>query len=92
MPGVDGGSSGGAPISLDGESLAAFGSDFQWMVPGLVLTFPGLLIVLFVVLQAVGALAWLPVVRRRLGGTGPGLDAVARRTPGTPPRPPRRGA
>jgi hypothetical protein len=37
-------------------------------VPGLVLTFPGLLIVAIVALQAAGALAWIPVVRRRLGG------------------------
>ena len=42
-------------------------SGFEWQVPGLLLSVPGLLLVLVVGLQLIGALAWLPVVRRRLG-------------------------
>jgi hypothetical protein len=67
MPGVD---HRGAevPVALQPDLTLTFGTDFQWVVPGLVLTFPGLLIVAIVALQAAGALAWIPVVRRRLGG------------------------
>jgi hypothetical protein len=37
-------------------------------VPGLVLSVPGILLVLAVIaVQALGAAAWLPVVRRRIG-------------------------
>jgi len=42
-------------------------SGFEWQVPGLLLSVPGLLLVLVVGLQLAGGLAWLPVVRRRLG-------------------------
>ena len=41
-----------------------------WAVPALVLTVPGLLLLLAVIAQAAGALLWLPVVRRWLGGFG----------------------
>jgi hypothetical protein len=40
-------------------------------VPGLVLSVPGLLLVLAVLAQSFGALAWLPIVRRRIGAFGP---------------------
>jgi len=43
------------------------GEPFEWQVPGLLLSVPGLLLVLVVGLQLIGGLAWLPVVRRRLG-------------------------
>lgn len=45
----------------------AFGG-FDWAVPTLVLTVPGLLLMLAILAQAAFGLAWLPVVRRRLGG------------------------
>jgi len=38
-----------------------------WSYPALVLTVPGLLLILAVAAQAVGALAWVPIVRRSLG-------------------------
>jgi len=41
-----------------------------WAVPALVLTVPGLLLLLAVIAQAAGALLWLPVARRWLGGFG----------------------
>ena len=69
MPG--GGSSGGTgspAISLTSGFGTAFGDGFTWAVPGLVLSVPGLLIVLIAILsQMLGAAAWLPVVRRRIG-------------------------
>ena len=66
----DGGpSDGGAPaISLASAFTNPFGQGFAWAVPGLVLSVPGLLIVLAVIaVQAIGAGAWLPIVRRRIG-------------------------
>jgi hypothetical protein len=41
-----------------------------WAVPSLVLTVPGLLLLLAIVAQVAGAAAWLPVVRRKLGAFG----------------------
>jgi hypothetical protein len=39
-------------------------------VPTLVLTVPGILIVLAVLAQSLGAAIWLPVLRRWFGGVG----------------------
>jgi len=41
---------------------------FEWAVPALVLTVPGILIVIAVLAQTLIGLAWLPVARRWLGG------------------------
>jgi hypothetical protein len=41
---------------------------FEWAVPALVLTVPGILLVIAVLAQAMIGLAWLPVARRWLGG------------------------
>jgi hypothetical protein len=49
-------------------SLALNG--FDWQIPGLMLSVPGLLVVLTIVLQLAGGFAWLPFVRRKLGGFG----------------------
>ena len=61
MPTVDDGSS----LDLDMGALT-FGG-FEWAVPVLVLTVPGILIVIAVLAQALVGLAWLPVARRWLG-------------------------
>lgn len=53
------------PISLGAWGLV--GSIDIWIVPGLILGVPGMLVVAFVMLQAAGALAWIPVVRRLRG-------------------------
>jgi hypothetical protein len=42
----------------------------QWAVPTVLMAGPGLLILLLVGAQALGALAWLPLVRRKLGSFG----------------------
>ena len=55
---------------------------FEWAVPALVLTVPGILIVIAVLAQLLVGLAWLPVTRRWLGGDqrrrsrGPRVGAV----------------
>jgi hypothetical protein len=51
----------------------------DWAVPGVILTGPGLLLLVLIAAQAVGALAWLPVVRKRMGAFGFGRR---RRAPG----------
>jgi len=40
---------------------------FEWLVPSVLLGLPGLLLIVTVVAQTSGALAWIPVVRRKLG-------------------------
>jgi hypothetical protein len=52
------------------QFVALFGRAFDWAVPGLLLSVPGMLLVLAIAAQAIGALAWLPLVRRRIGGFG----------------------
>jgi hypothetical protein len=63
-----------AHAGMFGDSLSEFtglfGRTFDWAVPGLVLSIPGLLLVLAILAQTMGALAWLPLVRRRIGGFG----------------------
>jgi len=64
--------------TIDGlfeASFGGFGVVMEWAVPALVLTVPGLLLVLAVAAQVAGGLAWLPFVRRWLAGIG-----VRRRT------------
>jgi hypothetical protein len=59
---------------VDGVGLASsslgMGGLVLWAVPALALTVPGLLVVLVVVAQIVGGIAWLPVARRRIGSFG----------------------
>lgn len=54
------------PIELSFAAASA-GFGIAWIVPSLVLTLPGLLLVLAVLAQAVGGVLWLPIVRRRIG-------------------------
>jgi hypothetical protein len=53
------------------DALGALGA-FGWAVPGLVISVPGLAILLVVAAQVAGGLAWIPVARRRIGGFGLG--------------------
>jgi hypothetical protein len=62
--------------------LAGFGGVIDWAVPALVLTVPGLLLILAVIGQAIGGFLWLPFVRRSLGGFG-----FRRRRAAAPARP-----
>lgn len=56
---------------LLGASLALALDGFGWQIPGLLISVPGLLVVVAIVLQIGGGLAWLPAVRRKLGTFGP---------------------
>jgi hypothetical protein len=78
MPGASDGSTaaGGYVVGLDPTSQgdlalttsAMAGLDGSvWAVPSLVLTVPGLLLVLAVLAQMAAGGAWLPVVRRKIG-------------------------
>ena len=62
LPAADGGDQ----LEFDTGGLTFAG--FEWAVPALVLTVPGILIVIAVLAQTLIGLAWLPIVRRWLGG------------------------
>jgi uncharacterized membrane protein len=58
-------------IDLTTSVFAPFAETFDWAVPGLVLSVPGLLLVVVAMgVQVLGAMAWLPVVRRWIGVFG----------------------
>jgi hypothetical protein len=76
---------GGTRDSVDvglGTDLLGFDALVEYAVPSLVLTVPGLLLMLAVLGQALVGAAWLPVVRRWLGGFG----FARRRHDADPPR------
>ncbi|MEK6192044.1 MAG: hypothetical protein AABM41_06935 [Chloroflexota bacterium] len=54
-------------IGLGADVLALLDAPLVLFVPGAVVGVPGLLVLLWVALQAVGALAWIPAVRRMSG-------------------------
>ena len=54
-------------VSIDLASLADFDGLGTWAVPAYTLGLPGIIVVLWVGLQALGALAWLPAMRRLRG-------------------------
>jgi hypothetical protein len=59
------------PIDGLGDiGIVGIGGLVMWAVPALVLTVPGLLLLVAVLAQAAGALFWVPVARRWLGGFG----------------------
>lgn len=55
------------PVRLTLGPLGLLGGIDVWAIPGLVVGVPGLLVILFVLLQAAGALAWIPAIRRLRG-------------------------
>jgi hypothetical protein len=60
----------GLDAQLVSSTLMRLDGLLVWAVPSLVLTVPGLLLLLAIVAQIAGAAAWLPVVRRKLGAFG----------------------
>ena len=60
QPGID--------AIIDG-SFTGFGA-IEWAVPAFALGVPGLLLMVAVGLQAIVGVAWLPFIRRWLGGVG----------------------
>jgi hypothetical protein len=63
------GSADGVPddLGVGLDVLTLLDGPFVWFVPGAAVGVPGLLVIAFVGLQAVGAMAWIPAMRR-LGG------------------------
>jgi hypothetical protein len=60
-----------APVRVGAGTLTVFDGIGTWSVPAAVVGVPGLLVVLWVALQTVGALAWVPAVRRLRGEDRP---------------------
>ena len=59
--GVDG------TVTFEGGAIGIIG---PFVVPGFLAAASGLLLILLMLAQALGTLAWLPVVRRRVGSFG----------------------
>lgn len=69
----------GLSFDFSGGEIGA--GSLVWLVPAATFTAPGL-IVLWIALQAGGALAWAPAIRRlRRGGLIPGWATPNRSTP-----------
>ena len=66
------GGAGSEPIAVNMAAVGFgdLGGLLLWAVPGLIVSVPGLLVMLVVGAQAVGGLAWLPIARRRIGSFG----------------------
>jgi hypothetical protein len=64
-------------VQLDDIQAAGGIGVFAWLVPGLFLAVPGLLILLVVALQAALATIFVPLTRRSLGGRRARSGAVA---------------
>jgi hypothetical protein len=56
----------GGAVQLDSQAVGALGM-FAWLVPGLFLSLPGLLLILIVLIQAGGGTVFVPITRRVLG-------------------------
>ncbi len=68
--GVTDGASAERPLDMHFGSADLLSASFEWTVPSLALSVPGLLLMTAVMAQSLGALAWLPAVRRWLGTFG----------------------
>lgn len=62
---IGGLANGGGVVELDSGDIA-FGG-FEWAVPALVLSVPGLFLIIAVAVEGAIGLAWLPVARRWVG-------------------------
>ncbi len=71
---------GGSSYGLGTEVFALLDGPLVWFVPGATVGVPGLLILLWIALQAAGTMAWIPAVRRMSGDPVP---ARRRRRPGS---------
>lgn len=69
----------GGPTSPDVtfRSLGPLSFSLEWLIPSLVVSGPGLLVLIVVGAQLLAGAAWLPVVRRNVGDFG--LDSRRRR-------------
>ena len=78
----DGGPYALGPPAVDPIDVVSVGSSglgaYDWAVPAAVLSVPGFLLILFVLVQAAAGLLWVPLARRRLRGLGTGSEPPAR--------------
>jgi hypothetical protein len=74
---ISNGGSGSPDVSFG--SLGPLSFSFEWLIPSLVVSGPGLLVLLVIGAQLLAGAAWLPVVRRELGDFGLGSRRRARR-------------
>ena len=58
-------------LDLAGASVGLFSGVEIWAVPAATIAVPGLLVLIWVALQAAGAIAWMPAVRRLQGRDEP---------------------
>ena len=72
---------GTSPIGVGTEVFALLDGPLVWFVPGAAVGVPGLLVMLWIALQALGTLAWIPAVRRM---SGEPMPIRRRRRPGQP--------
>ena len=56
-----------ARLDLGLTSFSVFGGISIWSVPAATLGVPGILLIIWVSLQAIGAMAWIPAVKRLRG-------------------------
>jgi len=74
---IDGGTT---SIGVGTEMFSLLDGPLVWFVPGAAVAVPGLFVLLFIALQALGAMAWIPAVRR-MSGEDP-MPMRRRRRPG----------
>jgi hypothetical protein len=60
----------GPTFGLVGPGFDGFDAGFDWAVPALALTVPGILLILAILAQSVVGALWLPFIRRWLGAFG----------------------
>ena len=68
-------------LDLAGASVGLLGGVEIWAVPAATIAVPGVLVLLWVAIQAIGAAVWMPAVRRLQSGDRP-RSRVVRRMPG----------
>ena len=58
----------GTGVDVKIGEIGGLGLPVEWLVPSMVVTVPGILLMLAVLAQGFAATLWLPYVRRTLGG------------------------
>jgi Bacterial Ig domain len=58
----------GGRVDVGDLDVGGMGLAVEWLVPTLLVTAPGLLVIFAILAQGAGAMLWLPYVRRTLGG------------------------
>ena len=59
-------------VTIEGGGIGIVGIISPFVVPGFLAVASGSLLIVLMLIQAIGTLAWLPVIRRRIGSFGIG--------------------